>query len=213
MRSIVLLVTLLFANSVLSQTKIPSKPAAVPRSTPAAQDPIEKHGGKIVDRTYSNDSLKFKMTLPAGWFFAGRDFETVLKAEGLDLSTSKTSAKLLFTAFTAETATKRSAILRVATEDLLLQPQIKDEVDYLDAVRASFKRQRLPADFVYGETSAEVLGRRQFGYLDISNASGHKRIYVKFRGRNAIIMTISYVEVIDHVRFRTILDEGGFDLY
>jgi len=212
MRSFVLLAALLLVNSAFSQTKVPAKPIAAPKPTPAAVDNIEKNGGKIVDRTYTNESLKFKMTLPTGWFFAGRDFETVLKAEGIDLSTSKTLAKLLFTAFTAETATKRSAILRVATEDLTLQPQIKDEVDYLDAVRASFKRQRLPADFVYGETGAEVLGRRQFGYLDISNASGHKRIYVKFRGRNAIIMTISYVEVIDHVRFRTILDEGGFDL-
>lgn len=212
MRSVLVLLFLAAAISSSAQTKATAKPTPKPEQKSVAEDQIEKNGGKIVDRTYSNDTLKFKFTLPVGWFFAGRDFESVLRSEGIDLSTSNSSARLLFTAFTAETATKKAAILRVATENLTLQPQIKDEVDYLDAIRASFKRQRLPADFVYGETGAEVLGRRQFAYLDISNASGHKRIYVKFRGRNAILMTISYVDVIDHVRFRTILDEGGFDL-
>lgn len=212
MRYVAILVVLVFANAVIAQTKVPAKQPLIPRPKPDAEDPVEKNGGKIVERTYSNDSLRFTLTLPTGWFFAGRDFETMLKAEGIDLSTTKTSARLLFTAFTAETASKKSAILRVASEDLALQTQIKDEVDYLDSVRASFKRTRLPAGFVYGETGAEELGRRQFAYLDISTTSGHKRIYVKFRGRNAILMTVSYVDAMDLERFRDILDKRGFDL-
>ncbi|HMT09737.1 MAG TPA: hypothetical protein PKA82_17255 [Pyrinomonadaceae bacterium] len=200
------------AVSVSAQIKTPVKPAPKPTPTPVAEDIVAKNGGKIVDRTYSNETLKFKLTLPAGWFFAGRDFETVLKAEGIDLSTSKTSAKLLLTAFTAETESKKSAVLRVASEDLTQQPQIKDEVDYLDSVRASFKRTRLPAGFVYGETGAEELGRRQYAYLDISTSNGNKRIYVKFRGRNAILMTVSYIDAVDLERFRDILEKRGFDL-
>lgn len=212
MRWLFLTLSLAAGVTVSAQTKPPAKPIPSPKPTPIAEDNIEKNGGKIVDRTYSNERLKFKLTMPAGWFFAGRDFETVLKAEGIDLTTSKIAAKLLFTAFTAETASKRSAILRVASEDLTLQPQIKDEVDYLDSVRATFKRTRLPAGFVYGETGAEELGRRQFAYLDISTVNGNKRIYVKFLGRTAILMTVSYIEAIDLDRFRTILDERGFDL-
>lgn len=210
MRWFFLTLSLAASVTVSAQTKLPAKPS--PKPTPIVEDNIEKNGGKIVDRTYSNDRLKFKLTMPAGWFFAGRDFESVLKAEGIDLTTSKTAAKLLFTAFTAETASKKSAILRVASEDLMLLPQIKDEVDYLDSVRATFKRTRLPAGFIYGETGAEELGRRQFAFLDISTVNGNKRIYVKLIGRTAILMTVSYIEAIDLDRFRTILDERGFDL-
>ncbi len=62
------------------------------------------------------------------------------------------------TAYRSMPGTKDNAIARISAEDLSSQPQIKDAVDYCDAVRATYKAMRLPVDFKYSETQAEKLG-------------------------------------------------------
>lgn len=188
------------------------KPRPKPFATPEAEDSVAKFGGAITGKTYRNQSLRFELTMPDGWFFAGRDFESIIRKDGIDLSVAKSSAKLLFTAFRAETDTKSSAIARFASEDITLQPQIADEVDYLDAVRSSFKFVRPPAGFKYSETQVEKLAGKQFAYLEIESTLGKKRMYVMLRGRTAILMTLSYKDASDLGRFRRVLDEGDFDL-
>ena len=205
-----LLAVAMFSFAVSAQPKPRPKPFATP--TPETEDTVAKFGGVITGKTYRNESLRFELTVPDGWFFAGRDFESILRKDGIDLSVAKSSAKLLFTAFRAETDTKSSAIARFASEDITLQPQITDKVDYLDAVRASFKFVRPPAGFKYSETQVEKLAGKQFAYLEIESTLGKKRMYVMLRGRTAILMTLSYKDASDLGRFRRVLDEGDFDL-
>ena len=71
---------------------------------------------------------------------------------------------------------------------------------------------RLPSDFKYSETQAEALGRKQFGFLDITSKAGTKRLYATVRGRQAILFTLTYTDDADLEAMRRVLSEGNFSL-
>ena len=105
-----------------------------------------------------------------------------------------------------------NAIMRISAEDLASVPQIKDAVDYFDAMRGQFRSMTLPADFRYSETQAEQLGRKQFAYLDSSSKAGKKRLYATVRNGYAILFSLSYNSDADLQTMRQILSDGDFAL-
>ncbi|MBK6722350.1 MAG: hypothetical protein IPG58_03460 [Acidobacteria bacterium] len=181
MRSLVLL--LLFATFSYAQTAKPkATPTKIPPGVPVkagteAKSILDK--GTVVGRTYRNETFGFEVTFPEHWTIAGDDFEVVAKRLGFDLSLkAPTSLKpveknqldralkrvnIFLTAYrTATENIAENAIIRISIEDLTANPQIKDAVDYLDAVRATYATMKLPPDFRYSETQAEKLGAKQF---------------------------------------------------
>lgn len=198
-----------------SQTK--SKVTKFPAGVPVKETGVEATGGKVEERTYSNKKFGFEITVPQNWFIGGADFERVLKDSGhdigVDLATSKASRSIqvLMTAFRSE-ATSGGAILRVTSEDLKPNPQIRDAVDYFDAITAAYATTKLPPDFVYSATKAERLGARQFAYLDTSSTAGKKRMYATVKSGYAIMFTLSYTSDDDLQTLRRILEKGNFAL-
>ena len=104
------------------------------------------------------------------------------------------------------------AVVRISVEDLSPNPQIKDAVDYFDAIRAMYKTMKLPPDFKFSERQAEQLGSAQLGYLDASSSAGKKRMYAIVRGTRAILFTISYTKDEDLQTFRGVIEQGNFTL-
>lgn len=198
-----------------SQTK--PKVTKFPAGVPVKETGVEATGGKVEERTYSNKKFGFEITVPQNWFIGGADFERVLKDSGhdigVDLATSKAnrSIQVLMTAFRSE-ATSGGAILRVTSEDLKPNPQIRDAVDYFDAITAAYATAKLPPDFVYSATKAERLGARQFAYLDTSSTAGKKRMYATVKSGYAIMFTLSYTSDDDLQTLRRILEKGNFAL-
>ncbi|MEP6946499.1 MAG: hypothetical protein ABJA02_11325 [Acidobacteriota bacterium] len=184
--------------------------------------------GTVAGRTYTNTKFQFEITFPDTWLIPGDDFEGFMKSQGYDLSlkapdTLTTAGKatinaalkrvsILMTAYRSMPGTADNAIMRVSVENLSGNPQIKDAVDYFDAMRASFKTLKLPADFHYSETQAEQLGTMQFAYLDATSKAGKKRMYATVRNGFAILFTLSYSSDADLATMRRVLDEGNFDL-
>ncbi|MBK9529469.1 MAG: hypothetical protein IPO41_14420 [Acidobacteria bacterium] len=231
MRSLVLL--LLFATFSYAQTAKPkATPTKIPPGVPVkagteAKSILDK--GTVVGRTYRNETFGFEVTFPEHWTIAGDDFEVVAKRLGFDLSLkAPTSLKpveknqldralkrvnIFLTAYrTATENIAENAIIRISIEDLTANPQIKDAVDYLDAVRATYATMKLPPDFRYSETQAEKLGAKQFGYLGTSSDAGMKRMYATVKGRYAVMFTLSYKNNHDLDTFRNLLALGNFNL-
>jgi hypothetical protein len=197
------------------------KPPAAGKGLPPAK--IDK--GSVLGQTYLNSTFRFQIEFPDDWVIAGDDFAAKIKAQGFDLSLKapgtlglQTKAQLnkalrgvtiLLTAY--RPGSEDSAIVRISAEDLKTQPQIKDAVDYFDAMRAAYAATKLPADFKYSETNAEQLGRRQFAYLDISDKSGRKRMYATVRDRHAILITISFKNDDDLATLRQTIAEADFN--
>jgi hypothetical protein len=168
------------------------------------------------------------VTFPDTWQIAGEGFEEEIRKQGIDLSLKAPSELapasraavnralknilVLVTAFRPPAGKGSGAILRISAEDLMADPQIKDAVDYCDAVRSTYRSIRLPADFRYSETQAEKLGSKQFAFLDISTRAGKKRMYVTVRDRHALLFTLSYRNAEDLETAREILSEGDFSL-
>jgi len=192
-----------------------------------ASFPWEK--GEVDGRTYSNKSLGFEVTFPDTWLIGGDDFEEEMRSKGVDLelkapdsssAVSKARAavilkhvQVLVNAFRSVNGAGSSAIVRISAEDLAPNPQIKDAVDYVDAVRASYAAMRLPADFRYSETQAEKLPNgKQFAFLDTTTKEGKKRMYVTVRNGVAVLFTISYEKADDLETLRTVLGSGNFKL-
>lgn len=204
------------ASSMNAQTK--PKVTKFPAGVPAKESGIEATGGKVEERTYSNKKFGFEVTVPENWFIGGPDFEKIVKENGHDLSvdiaTSRAnrSIDVLMTAFRSEPGATDGAILRVIAENLKANPQIRDAVDYFDAVTAAYATSKLPADFVYSSTKAEKLGVKQFAYLDTSSGSGKKRMYATVRKGVAIMFTLSYTRDQDLQTLRRILETGNFAL-
>lgn len=189
--------------------------------------PWEK--GEVSGRTYTNKSLGFEITFPDTWLIPGDDFEEEMRAKGFDLglkapdslppvSRARVNAALkhvqvLLTAYRSMPGMADNAIVRISAEDLAANPQIKDAVDYVDAVRASYATMRLPTDFKYSETQAEKLPNgKQFAFLDTTTKEGKKRMYVTVRNGVAVLFTISYTKAEDLETLRTVLGSGNFKL-
>jgi hypothetical protein len=206
-----------------------TKPVPTPQRALTQQEPVvDNKKGAVIGRAYVNEYFGFEITLPDTWLIPGDDFEEYMKGKGYDLSlkapeslsaTSKArvnagleKVSILVTAYRSMPGSTDNAIMRVSAEDLSGEPQIKDAVDYIDAIRATYQLMKLPIDFRYSETNAEKLGKMQFGYIDTSSLAGKKRMYATVRSRHAILFTLSYSNDDDLATMRQILSDGTFDL-
>lgn len=205
----------------LSITALAQKPPAAGKPSPPAK--IDK--GSVLGQTYVNPAFRFQINFSDAWVIAGDDFAAKMKAQGFDLSLKapetlglQTKAHLnkalrgvtiLLTAY--RPGSEDNAVVRISVEDLKAQPQIKDAVDYFDAMRAAYAAAKLPAGFKYSETNAEQLGRKQFAYLDISDQLGRKRMYATVRDRHAILITISFKNDDDLATLRQTIAEANFN--
>ena len=221
--SIAFLMLIFSATFAAAQAR--SKPRAVP-AKPTLVSKIDK--GAVVGRTYTNRSFGFEITFPDTWLIPGDDFESYMKAQGFDLSlkapdslTPLSKAKvdralkqvdILLTAYRSMPGTADNAIARIWVEDLSGNPQIKDAVDYFDAIRTMYKGMKLPADFTYSETQAEKLGTMQFGFIDTESKAGKKRLYATVRKGFAICLALSYSADDDLATFRQTIKEANFML-
>lgn len=187
-----------------------------PEGVPVKETGIASTGGSVAGRTYANSIHKFSVNFPETWFIAGRDFEQIVKERGIDLSIDPRLGRasrridLLATAFRSAEEGKQGAVLRITAEDIRPHPQIRDAVDYFDAITAAFMTAKLPPDLVYSTTKAEQLGPHQFAYLDISSKAGKKRMYATVRSGFALMFTLSYEDGVDLESIRKMLGEGSF---
>jgi hypothetical protein len=218
------LFTLLIVTFSFAQTRKPRTKATPTRA--AVKPGVDK--GTVSGRTYTNNTFSFEITFPDTWLIPGDDFEAYMKKQGFDLSlkapdslplSSKTKinqaikqVSILLTAYRSMPGMADNAIARVSVENLAGNPQVKDAVDYFDAIRATYGTMKLPADFKYSETQAEKLGTMQFGYLDTSTKEGKKRMYATVRNGYAIMFTLSYSNDDDLQTFRYVLEQGNFSL-
>lgn len=210
-------------NKKAAVTKPPAtKPAATKQTTPS----VDK--GTVSGRTYTNRSLGFELTFPDTWLIPGEDFEAEMKKAGFDLSLkapanvpmaerakinrSLKQVTVAMTAYRSLPGSADNAIVRISLESLAANPQIKDAIDYFDAMRNQFKAMTLPKDFKYSETQAEQLGRWQFGYLDSSSNAGKKRLYATVRRGYAVLFSLSYTNDDDLQTLRGVLSKGNFAL-
>jgi hypothetical protein len=184
--------------------------------------------GTVSGRTYTNHGLAFEVTFPDTWLIPGDDFEDYMKSNGFDVSLKPSNdigkasklqldrylqnVQILLTAYRSMPGTADNGIVRISTEDIRLNPGIKDAVDYFDLMRSQLAVMKLPADFRYSETQAEQLGSQQFGFLDTSSNSGKKRLYATVRNGVAIMFTLSYTKPDDLKTFRDVLAKGNFAL-
>ncbi len=119
---------------------------------------------------------------------------------------------ILMTAYRSMPGATDNAIVRISVEDLAANSQIKDAVDYFDAIRATYATMKLPPDFKYSDTQAEKLGVRQFAFLDTTSNAGKKRMYARVSNGFAIMFTISYTKDEDLQTLRQVLEKGNFAL-
>lgn len=204
-------IILLSASFGFAQKAKPKKPSA--KSKAAAKPKVDM--GTVSGRTYTNKTFGFEITFPDTWLIPDSDFEAYMKQKGFDVSLkipASMPVTVLMTAYRSMPGTPDNAIARISVEDLKAQPQIKDAVDYFDAVRAGFLKVKLPADFKYSETQAEKLGTSQFGYIDTSIGKDKRRLYAVIRNRSAILLTLSYSQAEDLETFRQVIAQGNFAL-
>ena len=231
MKTLLLVSAIILLSSALcfSQPRSRTTARPAPKPTPAIV-PVKPSVdmGTVSGRTYTNQTFNFEVTFPDTWLIPDSDFEAYMKKQGFDLSlkapdslppASKTTlnqaikrVNILLTAYRSMPGTADNAIVRISVEDLSANPQIKDAVDYFDAIRAMYATMKLPADFKYSETQAEKLGTKQFGFLDASSTAGKKRMYATVRDGFAIMFTLSYSDAADLATFRQVLEGGNFNL-
>jgi hypothetical protein len=185
----------------------PRRPSAEVKPKPAIDF------GELQDRSYTNFFFGFKLTFPSEWFVNTVENDKDLKKVKLNFDTeTPKNTKTILTAFKFQEKLGVNSVLRIAVEDLENFPAIKDAVDYLDAMRQTFKAKKLPADFKYSETNAEKLGYMQFAYLDVSNNKGKKRLYATVRNGFAIIFTLTHKNDEDLKEMKQIITDGDFSL-
>jgi len=225
MRDVALLFIILLLGTAAVSAQRKPKPKPAPQPTPA-KSAIDR--GKVSGRTYTNKALEFEITFPDSWLIPGDDFEAYMKKQGFDLSLKApdslppaTKAQLnkaikrveiLLTAYRSMPGMPDNAIVRISVEDLSANPQIKDAVDYFDAMRAMYSKMKLPRDLKISETQAEKLGAMQFGFLDADSTAGKKRMYATVRKGFALMFTISYTNADDLEVLRQTLTNGNFAL-
>lgn len=221
--AVVTVLVFLFTGVCFAQTRTKPRPRPTPVKVPVK--PVVDRG-VVVGRTYTNKTFGFEITFPDTWLIPGDDFESYMRSQGFDLglkapdslpSATKAAVNqaikrvnVLVTAYRSMPTMADNAIVRISVEDLAANPQIKDAVDYFDAIRAMYAKMTLPADFKYSETQAEKLGAMQFGFLDASHGAGKKRMYATVRNRFAIMFTLSYTTADDLQTFRKVLSDGDF---
>lgn len=209
------------------QTPGPARPG-IPGVVPVREQHCQAAKGSATERRYTNAELRFEITLPNGWQFAGNEFEEQMRSQGFDLGLKAPESigrasriqidralervRVLFTAHRSMAGLGESPILRVSAEDLSLNPAVRDAVDYFDLMRSQFAAMRLPPDLSYSETQAEQLGKKQFAFLDISTSSGKKRIYARVRNGLALLFTLTYSKNDDLAALRQMLAAGEFEL-
>jgi hypothetical protein len=215
---------IIFGSTVLFAQK--KAPAAKPTPAPAAVAFVDK--GRVEGKTYTNNALNFSITFPMTWLIPDDDFEAYMKKQGFDLTLrppdsivpadrskmeqALKNVQMLVTAYRSIPGSDKNAIMRVSVEDLKTNPQIKDAVDYFDAIRNSFKAMRLPPDLKYSETQAEKLGEKQFAFLDVTSTAGKKRMYATVGHGFAIMFTLTYSLDEDLETMRQVLANGDFSL-
>ena len=230
------LLLLAFSTFAAAQVKPRPTPVKVPSGVPikpgttakpiGAKAVVDK--GMVSGRTYTNEQFNFEVTFPDSWLIPGDDFEDYMKKQGFDLGLKAPDSlppaskarvnqaikkvNILLTAYRSMPGEADNAIVRISVEDLAANPQIKDAVDYFDAIRATFAAMKVPGDFKYSETQAEKLGDKQFGYLDTATTAGKKRMYATVRNGYAIMFTISYTKDDDLQTLRHVLEDGNFAL-
>ena len=219
---------IIFGSMVSFGQRRPVRPTAPakPSSVVPIKEIVDK--GSVSGRTYTNEKLSFSITFPDTWLVPDSDFEDYMKKQGFDLSLkapdnlgmgekarinqSLKRVEVLVTAYRSMPGSTDNAIMRVSAEDLKTNPQIKDAVDYIDAMRAMFKTMKLTPDFKYSETNAEKLGSHQFAFIDVSSNAGKKRLYATVRSGFAILFALSYRDDNDLQTMRQILTDGNFRL-
>lgn len=227
MKFIGIFLTLISITFGQTGTKPANPPGKLPPGVPAAPTVVAGRE-EISGRTYSNPSLGFEITFPEGWIIAGDDLTAEAKKSGIDLSLkapddfgavsrirldrSLKNVSMLVAAYRSVSGAANSAVVRVSLENLSPNPQIKDAVDYFDAIRNEYRKMNLPEDFRYSETQAERLGKQQFAFLDLSNKAGKKRLYATVRRGYAILFSLSYSREDDLQAIRRVFAEGNFAL-
>ncbi|HTH36874.1 MAG TPA: hypothetical protein VL572_02870 [Pyrinomonadaceae bacterium] len=212
----------------VAKTKTATKPASTKPAAAKQPAAASVDKGSVTGRTYTNRSLGFELTFPDTWVIPGEDFEAEMKKAGYDLSlrppigiTAADRAKMTrdlknvtiaMTAYRSMPGSADNAIVRISLESLAANPQVKDAVDYFDAMRNLYKTMALPKDFKYSETQAEQLGRRQFAFLDSSSNAGKKRLYATVRKGYAVLFSLSYTRDEDVQTLRQILSKANFAL-
>jgi hypothetical protein len=230
MRKFLFVLSILFFLALTSagQTKraIARTAAAKPNSTTAsAPAAVVIDRGTVSGHTYTNRTFGFEVTFPDAWIIPDDQYA---KTHGLNfglrplVSSDPKAQKIVDTAFSRITLLlsvykylpelRDNSEVRIAAEDLKGQPQIKDAVDYIDAVRQLYAASKLPSEVQYSETQAERLGRHEFAYLDLITPDGKTRMYVTVRNRFAILFKFSYSEDKDLQVFRDVLAKGNFSL-
>ena len=220
--AVMALAATLYGQAETAKRPASAKPAVV---KPAASS-VDK--GSVSGRTYTNRSLNFQVTFPDSWLIPGDDFEDEMKKAGFDLTLKAPAgmpvadrAKInqalkqvtvAVTAYRSIPGSADNAIVRISLESLAANPQIKDAVDYFDAMRNQFKALTLPKDFKYSETQAEQLGRWQFAFLDSSSDAGKKRLYATVRKGYAVLFSLSYMSDSDLQTLRQVLSQANFAL-
>jgi hypothetical protein len=210
--------------------KTPVKPTVRrPRTSavpPVARPKVDR--GEVSGRTYTNRTLGIEITFPDTWLIPGDGFEAYMKSQGYDITPKPPRAgdpaaqkaldeafkrlNILLTAYKLLPGSPDNAIVRIAVEDLTNFPQIKDAVDYVDAVRQSYIAAKLPPTFKFSDADAEKLGFHQFAFIDVATPEGKSRMYVLVRGRNAILFRISYIKDEDLQTVRDVLANAVFAL-
>lgn len=214
----------LFSSVGFAQKKGRPRPRRTPAKAAPAKASVDM--GSVSGRTYTNKTFGFEVTFPDTWLIPDNDFEDYMKKQGFDLSlkapdslppsTKNTlnralkQVTILLTAYRSMPGSADNAIVRISVENLAANPQIKDAVDYFDAIRAMYKTMKLPAELEYSETQAEKLGSMQFAFLDTLSPDGKKRMYATVRNGFAIMFSLSYSQSDDLDTFRQVLTDGNF---
>lgn len=223
---ILALLALISGSAYSQKRRVAGRTAKSAAAAPAAKTAIDE--GDISFRTYSNETFNFSVTFPDTWVIPDNDFEAYMKSQGYDLSLKaptgiSAAAKgkikrdiqkltVLLTAYKKIPGMDENAIVRISVESLKSAPLVKDAVDYIDAIRLSYKTMQLPKGYKYSETEAEKLGKMQFAYLDSETPDDKRRMYATVRNGYALLFTITYTDKDDLEVLRKMLSDGNFAL-
>ena len=223
----VVLLTVSLGFSQKQPTPKEKLPGSIPvkKGTELRNAAVKLDPGSVTGRSYLNPTLSFQVTFPDSWLIPGPDYEAYMKSAGFDLHTINSDAlgplakkqfdknvTVLLTAYRSMPGTPDNAFFIIAAENISGVPQIKDAVDYVDVIRQSLLKAKLPANFKVSETDAEKLGAMQFVFLDTSSGSQKRRLYATVRKGYAVLFTVSYVKDEDLAAARNVLATGDFFL-